>query len=95
MTYYYPSHLRFTESTSDPKNTGLRKTTAHVEFAICYPGHIGTQSEVLIYLVFLISQSLFLVLLKITTSTYYPTCNTLIFHHSLFESKFILIVGRL
>ncbi|KAH0633452.1 hypothetical protein KY284_036238 [Solanum tuberosum] len=26
---YYPSHLKFTENTGDPKNTGPRKTAAH------------------------------------------------------------------
>ncbi|WMV46230.1 hypothetical protein MTR67_039615 [Solanum verrucosum] len=59
--HYYPSHLKFTENTGDPKNTGLRKTTAHAEFATSGPGHTGAESDVLVYLVFLTCQSMFLV----------------------------------
>ncbi|KAH0705893.1 hypothetical protein KY285_010421 [Solanum tuberosum] len=40
--HYYPSHLKFKENTGDPKNTGLRKTTTHAEFATSGPGHTGT-----------------------------------------------------
>ncbi|KAH0781563.1 hypothetical protein KY290_001161 [Solanum tuberosum] len=54
--HYYPSHLKFTENTGDPKNTGLRKIGAHAEFATSCPGHRGAHYDILVYLVFLTCQ---------------------------------------